>query len=421
LRILLVSDHYPPFIGGAHRQTQLLGQELTKRGYVVRVATVWHPGVPAQEEVAGVIIHRLKQLRTALPGASLYPGQRHQPPYPDPITTWALRRLINDFQPDLVHAYGWITYSAAVALLGKSIPLLVSARDYGYSCPTRTLLHNDKPCRGPALAKCMACASQHFGVAKGVVATFGVWGGRGLLLRKTSGFHSVSRYVQEIIQRDLAPELAQPTQTVLSLAWRVISSFLMREPGVADSDALGQLPATPYILFVGGLQLRKGLSTLLAAYQQVAAQRPAAIPPLVLIGYDTPDTPREFPAGVVVLRNATHATVMLAWQGACFGVVPSLWPDPSPGVVREAMHMGKAVIGTNVGGTAELIEDGATGILVPPDDAVALAQAMARLLDNPAFCAALGQTAAQQAHRFMAAVAVPQFEQLYQDLIEAAA
>ncbi len=416
MRILLVSDHYPPFIGGAHRQTQLLGQELSKRGHVVRVATVWHPGVSAQEEVAGVVVHRLKQLRTALPGASMTPGQRHQPPYPDPITAWALRRLINDFQPDVVHSHGWITYSASAALLGKSIPLLVSARDYGYSCPTRTLLYNDKPCRGPGFTKCMACATQHFGMAKGVVATLSILGGRRLLLRKTSGFHSVSRYVQEIIQRDLVGKVARPIKTVRSLAWQVISSFLIEGPGEAEPDLLRQLPATPYILFVGGLQLRKGLGTLLAAYQQLVAQRPAA-PSLVLIGYDTPETPIAFPPGVIVLRNATHATVMRAWQRACFGVMPSLWPDPSPGVVREAMRMGKAMIGTNVGGTAELIDDGRTGLLVPPGDATALMQAMERLLYNPVFCAALGQAAQKQANRFMAEVAVPQFEQLYQELI----
>jgi hypothetical protein len=46
LKILLATDHYPPFIGGAHRQVQLLAQELSRRGYNVSVATVWHGGLP---------------------------------------------------------------------------------------------------------------------------------------------------------------------------------------------------------------------------------------------------------------------------------------------------------------------------------------------------------------------------------------
>ena len=49
MRILLDSDHYPPFIGGAHGQTQLLGSELHRRGHDVNIATVWSGGQPAWE------------------------------------------------------------------------------------------------------------------------------------------------------------------------------------------------------------------------------------------------------------------------------------------------------------------------------------------------------------------------------------
>src|SRR2546425_588583 len=129
LRILLVSDHYPPYIGGAHRQTQLLAHELHVRGHTVSVATVWHKGMPAREDDAGVTVHRLRQLRTWLPALVRDGRQRHQPPFPDPLTIWQLRGIINRFQPDILHAHGWFTYSATVALLGKRIPLLISARD----------------------------------------------------------------------------------------------------------------------------------------------------------------------------------------------------------------------------------------------------------------------------------------------------
>src|SRR5689334_3186296 len=107
LRILLVSDHYPPFIGGAHRQTQLLGRELRARGHTVAVATAWQVGLPNVQDDGGVAVHRLKQMRALLPGGEHDPAQRHQPPFPDPVTVWGLRRLINRFKPDLVHSYGW--------------------------------------------------------------------------------------------------------------------------------------------------------------------------------------------------------------------------------------------------------------------------------------------------------------------------
>jgi glycosyltransferase involved in cell wall biosynthesis len=150
------------------------------------------------------------------------------------------------------------------------------------------------------------------------------------------------------------------------------------------------------------------LTTLLDAYGRLRNA-----PPLVLIGYDTPESPKSFPAGVIVLRNATHATVMAAWERAAFGVMPSLWPDPSPGVVREGMSKGKAIIGTAIGGTTEMITDGQTGLLVPPGDVSAMATAMQQLVDNPALCRQLGTAASAYATRFMAQVSVPQFEQLY--------
>ena len=108
LKILLVSDHYPPFIGGAHRQTQLLAQELHQRGHEVSVATVWSGGLAETEDDHGVRVFRLKQLRTLWRGFVRDKHQRHQPPFPDPITVAGLRRLIKRLRPDVVHAYGWI-------------------------------------------------------------------------------------------------------------------------------------------------------------------------------------------------------------------------------------------------------------------------------------------------------------------------
>src|SRR5262249_27014223 len=49
-RILLASDFYAPFIGGAERQVQYLATEMAQRGHQTSVATVWHEGLPEHEE-----------------------------------------------------------------------------------------------------------------------------------------------------------------------------------------------------------------------------------------------------------------------------------------------------------------------------------------------------------------------------------
>ncbi|MEZ4861443.1 MAG: glycosyltransferase family 4 protein [Caldilineaceae bacterium] len=408
LNILLVSDHFPPFLGGAHRQSHLLMQELAKRGHQVTVVTSWQPGARPEEQMGAVTIYRLKEMRTLLAGMIRDNHQRHHPPYPDPVTVWGLRRLINRVQPDVVHSHGWFGYSCAAALLGKQIPLVLSSRDYGYGCATRTLLYEDALCTGPSLSKCMSCATKFYGPAKGVLSAATVTASRPLLRYKVKGVHSVSQFVQEIVRRDLLAGKVEFEDRGGPVAAMSIFSFLIEETEAPDPTALDALPTAPFILFVGGLQPRKGLSTLLEAYQQLATPLP-----LVLIGYDSPDSPKEFPNGVTVLRNASHATVMAAWARAAFGVMPSLWPDPSPGVVREAMSQGKAVVATNIGGTPEMLVDGQTGLLVPPGDADALAKAMQRLIDHPALTEQIGQAAQAYAVRFMAEVSVPRFEQLY--------
>jgi glycosyltransferase involved in cell wall biosynthesis len=70
-------------------------------------------------------------------------------------------------------------------------------------------------------------------------------------------------------------------------------------------------------------------------------------------------------------------------------VLPSL-SEASSNVVLEAMGTGLSVVATRVGGLPGLVEDQGTGLLVPPDDVPALAQAIVRLLETPGLAAAMG-------------------------------
>ena len=73
--------------------------------------------------------------------------------------------------------------------------------------------------------------------------------------------------------------------------------------------------------------------------------------------------------------------------------------DGIPVALMEAMASGAAVVGTTVSGLPELIEHEVSGLLVPPNDAAALAEAIARLLDDPALRRRLGEAARQTVER----------------------
>lgn len=417
MRILIATDHYPPFIGGAHRQARLLAAGMARRGHDVAVATTWHGGLPPLDWEEHVTVHRLRQVRTLFSSLIRDEEQRHQPPFPDPITIASLRRLINGFEPDVIHAYGWLAFSVAAALGRRRIPLLISARDYGYFCANRTLLRKGEPCSGPAPLKCATCASEYYGGApKGLAATAGVYACRPLLARKMTGLHSVSTFVHDVTTRylfgpDGAPEdLVQVT----------IPSFqdVAPDEAVDSSDSevgpyLARLPQEPFILYVGAFRKVKGLETLFDAYKQLESP-----PPLVLMGTYERDSPEGFPPDAVVLTDVPHKAVMAAWDRAMFGVMPSLWPEPFGATVAEAMNRGRPVIGTTPGGHIDMIGADA-GLLVPQGDVGALAAAMRELIGDPERRDRFGRTASERARSFAATAVIPRFERAYEDVLAA--
>src|SRR5262249_32317760 len=88
-------------------------------------------------------------------------------------------------------------------------------------------------------------------------------------------------------------------------------------------------------------------------------------------------------------------------------------------VILEAMAAAIPVVATRVGGTPELVREGVTGLLVPPGNASDLAQAIGRLLDEPALARGLGDVARQRIiHEFSIERMLRQTENLYWKLWE---
>ncbi|MFQ5422286.1 MAG: glycosyltransferase, partial [Anaerolineae bacterium] len=98
-------------------------------------------------------------------------------------------------------------------------------------------------------------------------------------------------------------------------------------------------------------------------------------------------------------------------------VLPSLWEGLSI-VLLEAMAAGRPIVATAVGGTPELLQDGETGLLVPPADPVALGTAVNRLLADRAKAQQLGAAGrARMLRHFTVDQMVRQIEQLYEEVL----
>jgi glycosyltransferase involved in cell wall biosynthesis len=96
-------------------------------------------------------------------------------------------------------------------------------------------------------------------------------------------------------------------------------------------------------------------------------------------------------------------------------VMPSLW-EGLPMALLEAMIAGKAIVASAASGIPEAIANGREGLLVPPADVGALAEALLSLLADPVRRAALGEAAATRSHRdFTVQIMADRYEMLYAD------
>jgi glycosyltransferase involved in cell wall biosynthesis len=169
------------------------------------------------------------------------------------------------------------------------------------------------------------------------------------------------------------------------------------------------LPSRNFMLFVGDLSADKGVPVLLRAYESLGARRP----PLVMVGRRTADTPSRLPQGAELYENWPHERVLAAFRSCMMAVLPSVWPDPCPTTVLEAMASGQPVITTSVGGMVDMIDDERSGLLTTPGDVGELAAAVGRLLADDGLRVRLSACALGKVRDFTASVVAGRLEAIY--------
>ena len=153
MRILMISQFYPPIVGGEESLVQDLSRSLAGRGHDVAVATIRHGDSPAIERNGSLTIYRFTPTTARLSALYGEDRRRHAPPIPDPEGSLALRRIIALQQPDVIHAHNWLAHSLVPLTWFDDRPLVHSLHDYSLICATKRLMHFGRNCSGPAIAK----------------------------------------------------------------------------------------------------------------------------------------------------------------------------------------------------------------------------------------------------------------------------
>jgi glycosyltransferase involved in cell wall biosynthesis len=175
--------------------------------------------------------------------------------------------------------------------------------------------------------------------------------------------------------------------------------------GVEIPNEVAQPEDPPHVLYVGRLSEEKGVHELAAATGDLARVVVGDGPLRSLF----PDAVGFVPPGELGPYYARASLVACPSRREGYGVV-----------AREAMAHGRPVVASAVGGLADAIDDGVTGLLVPPCDAGALRQAITRLLDDAALRRGLGEAGRKVAReRWSWTVATNVMLEAYTSAVEA--
>jgi len=293
----------------------------------------------------------------------------------------SIASIIAEIRPDVAHlhhVHRHLTPSVLGPLRDAGVPIVWTVHDAELICPAGTLYNAGAPCercrggrydeaiwgrcKGEALLPSLAVALE-----KTVHAALRVPTRADLLI-------CPSRFMADTLVRFGLPE-----DRVLHLP-----NFL--EPGQEPTGGPGQ-----GWLYAGRLAPEKGLDTLLEAAR--------LLPDLPLTLCGSGPLTEEIRARlntmpqVRMLGHLPQAALHALIHEAAVVAVPSRWPENFPYAVLEAQAAGRAVVASRIGGIPEQIEDGVDGVLVPPGDPRALAEAVGALVAQPERAARMGQAA----------------------------
>lgn len=362
-RVALVSSSYDPYTGGVEEHTRNVARELRARGHRVVVWTVDRGECLGVRRVDGI---EVRYLAAPQPSGSLRGVARFLRELPG--AAWAWLRAWRAARPDVLHVqcFGPNGLYALVLHHLTRTPLVVSAHgetfmdDHDVFAASRLLrtglVHSLR-----AAAAVTGCSQMvlddlrdRFGGTGGVVVPNGV-------------------------------DLAEPGM------------------GPTSPDAGPRPPGAPAVVALGRVQHVKGFDLLLRAFARadlppgtrlVIGGEGEALPPLKTLASDLGLADRvDFPG------RLSRPQVAAVLARASVFVVPSRL-EAFGIVVLEGWRAGIPVIATNRGGPGEFVTHGQDGLLVDPEDVAALAEALARVVRDPATGSRLGAAGADRVRDF---------------------
>jgi glycosyltransferase involved in cell wall biosynthesis len=318
----------------------------------------WEGGTLARLRTAGRVIHSVEAARR-------------------------IRELVRSVRPDVAHLHNFhhqLSPSIVDVLRREGIPAVHTLHDYKVICPNYLLYTEGAPCercRGGRFYHAVLHRCVRGSRAASLVAFAEMtWHRRARTLeRGIARFVSPSRFL-----RDKLVSFGFDERRI-----RVVPNGLD-----ATTFARAERPGAGF-LYAGRLSREKGVHTLLRAVGSVPGVR------LTVCGTGPAEeelralAQREAPGRVQFAGHLEADDLLARLRGSRALVLPSEWYENAPMAVLESLASGVPVVATDLGGTAEMVRDGVSGLLTPAGDAGALAERLDRLERSPDLAAKLGR------------------------------
>jgi len=416
MRVLLVVHGVPPeATGGTEVYTAALARALWSRGLDITVLAR-----EARQDLAEYRVHRddsagfpVVRVNHTFRDASSF-----EHTYRNAAIDAVAGALLDEERPDVVHVQHFTCLSTGIAAecTARGIPFVLTLNDYWLMCHRGQLLDRGLArCEGPEPERCAACAGLS---ASGQSPLHRLARGLRALERRapTALAAAQRRLVSSAAARVVPPDAAIATarrlahvKDVCDRAARIIapsqtlaerferfgvgaSRLTIQRQGISvrPHPRRGRAPGEPLRLgFIGSLMASKAPHVLLEAAAGLAPGRVT----LTIAGggapyhgdhaYENVVRPLLKGHGIEWLGPIAHNKVPSVLASLDALVLPSVWIENSPFVIKEAFAAGVPVLASHLGGMAELVQDGRNGLLFSPGDAADLRRVILRLLEEP--------------------------------------
>ncbi len=400
LKVVIAVHHFPPqYTSGAELRAYRTAAWLQAQGHDVRVVCVESidqgdgRGLSFVDDVYdGLAVRRLSFDLAGAPDPFRWS-------YDNPWIGEHLRDYLAELAPDLLHLISGYLLSGSVlnTAADLQIPTVLTLTDFWFLCPRITLLRSNGQLCAPPLeaatcARCLgeerrryrlpgkiapALANVFWQNKKGHIARLEA---RKTFLRATLN-HTNAIISPSCFLRDIFIEAGVTAE-------RITFSRQGRDfPGLTSSLLTKTPAAYLRVGYMGQIAPHKGVHTLFNA----ARQLPSAALGVKIFG-DTHAFPdyarqlRELERQDTRVRLAgvyERTQVSRVLRNLDVVVVPSVWYENSPNTILEALAHHTPLIVSDLGGMAELVQDGVNGLLFAPGDASSLAARLQQLLEEP--------------------------------------